>query len=151
MIIGDAAHNQVPFYGQGLNTGFEDLTILFNLFPKESHSTIPLGDIFSRYTELRTPDVHTVCELALHNYREMASGVVSVGYKMRKTVEDMMYRYIPWTGVIPLYTMVSFRSMRYSEVDKKWRAQGRTLCISGIVTILSMLGICGYTVKKLLK
>jgi kynurenine 3-monooxygenase len=113
LIIGDAAHSQVPFYGQGLNTGFEDLTLLFSLFPESG--PIDLAGIFERYSTIRTPDVHSVCDLALHNYHEMASGVVSRNYKMRKMIEDILYRYVPWTGIVPLYTMVSFGGMRYSD------------------------------------
>ena len=55
----------------------------------------------------------------------MANGVISRGYKIRKMVEDLLYRYVPWTGIVPLYTMVSFGGMRYSEIQKKWIRQGR--------------------------
>ena len=150
MIIGDAAHNQVPFYGQGLNTGFEDLTLLFSLFPTPGNP-IDLSSIFEQYSKLRTPDAHTVCELALHNYHEMASGVISRSYRTRKAVEDLLYKYARWTGIVPLYTMVSFSQMRYSDVWEKWRAQGRVLRLSAWISVVTMLLVAGYTGRKLIK
>jgi len=145
IIIGDAAHSQVPFYGQGLNTGFEDLTLLFSLFP--TSGDIDLASIFERYSTIRTPDAHAVCDLALHNYREMAHGVVSWDYKIRKALEDLLYRYAPWTGVVPLYTMVSFSSMRYSEIRKKWRRQGWLLRLSAWI-LVATVGITGGRLLK---
>lgn len=151
LIIGDAAHNQVPFYGQGLNAGFEDLTVLFSLFPSLSTENLDLESIFSQYTHIRTPDVHAICDLALHNYWEMASGVVSPGYILRKWIEDLLYRYAPWTGIIPLYTMVSFGGMRYSEVRKKWRRQGRLLRWGSLLAVLGLFLASKYRGKRLLK
>ena len=149
LIIGDAAHNQVPFYGQGLNTGFEDLTLLFSLFP--TSGSIDLASIFEQYSKIRTPDAHTVCDLALHNYQEMASGVISRGYRARKAVEDLVYKYARWTGIVPLYTMVSFSHMPYSDIRKKWRAQGRFLSLSAWVSAATMLVLAGYTGRKFIK
>jgi kynurenine 3-monooxygenase len=149
LIIGDAAHNQVPFYGQGLNTGFEDLTVLFSLFP--TSGPIDVASIFQQYSSTRAPDVHAVCDLALHNYYEMASGVISRGYKVRKLVEDWVYRYAPWTRIVPLYTMVSFGNMRYSEVRQKWIRQGRLLKLSAWMSTIGILLAAGYKVRKALK
>lgn len=149
MIIGDAAHSQVPFYGQGLNTGFEDLTLLFSLFPTSGQ--FDLNSIFERYTAIRTQDAHAICDLSLHNYREMANGVISRGYKIRKMVEDMLYRYAPWTGIVPLYTMVSFGGMRYSEIRRKWVRQGRILKVSGWMSMLAILLAIEYSRRKILK
>lgn len=139
----------VPFYGQGLNAGFEDLTLLFSLFPESG--PIDLVEIFARYTKIRTPDAHSICDLALHNYHEMASGVVSPAYKARKAIEDLLYRYARWTGIIPLYTMVSFGGMRYSEVRKKWVRQGRILKLSAWVGTVGILALVTYHGRRLIK
>jgi len=69
----------------------------------------------------------------------MASGVISSEYKLRKMVEDLLYRYVPWTGIVPLYTMVSFGGMRYSEIQKKWIRQGRILKLTGWITAMVIL------------
>jgi kynurenine 3-monooxygenase len=144
IIIGDAAHSQVPFYGQGLNSGFEDLTLLFSLFP--TSRAIDLASIFDRYSLIRAPDAHAMCDLALHNYYEMAKGVISPSYIIRKNVEDALYRYAPWTKIIPLYTMVSFGHMRYSEVRKKWVRQGRILGFSALISALATVLFTRYVV-----
>jgi kynurenine 3-monooxygenase len=124
------------------------LTLLFSLFP--TSGPIDLAAIFERYSTIRTPDVHDMCDLALHNYHEMASGVISRGYKMRKLVEDLLYRYVPWTGIVPLYTMVSFGSMRYSDVRKKWIHQGKVLKISARVIAFTSLVTARFIGRRLL-
>lgn len=138
----------VPFYGQGLNAGFEDLTLLFSLFPKSG--PFDLAGIFDNYTKIRTPDAHSICDLALHNYHEMASGVVSPAYKVRKAVEDGLYRYARWTGIIPLYTMVSFGGQRYSDVHKKWVRQGRILKLSAWISAVTFLALATYSTRRLI-
>jgi kynurenine 3-monooxygenase len=149
LIIGDAAHNQVPFYGLGLNTGFEDLTLLFSRFP--TSGPINLESIFEQYSKIRTPDCHAVADLSLHNYYEMASGVTSRGYKLRKTVEDFLYGHARWTGILPLYTMVSFGSMGFSEIRKKWIRQGKILKFTGWVSALSILAVTSYMGRNVLR
>ena len=100
---------------------------------------------------MRTADAHAVCDLALHNYREMASGVISRGYRFRKAVEDALYKHARWTGIIPLYTMVSFGSMRYSDIRKKWVRQGKVLQIAAWISGITALLATGYLGKKLLR
>ena len=70
---------------------------------------------------------------------------------MRKIVEDLLYRYVPWTGIVPLYTMVSFGGMRYSEIKQKSVRQGRILKFSGWISAITILIAVGYTGRKLLK
>ena len=77
----------------------------------------------------------------------MAHGVVSRDYKARKALEDLLYRYAPWTGIVPLYTMVSFSSMRYSEIRKKWRRQGLLLRLSAWI-LVAALGVTGGRLLK---
>jgi len=125
------------------------LTLLFSLFP--ASGPVDLTSIFDKYSRIRTPDAHAVCDLALHNYHEMANGVISRGYKMRKMVEDVLYRYVPWTGIVPLYTMVSFGGMRYSEIRKKWVRQGRILQLSAWISGLAILLASGYGARNVLK
>jgi hypothetical protein len=70
---------------------------------------------------------------------------------MRKMVEDVVYRYAPWTGIVPLYTMVSFGGMRYSEIRTKWVRQGRILQVSAWISALTVLLVSGYGAKKVLR
>lgn len=105
IILGDAAHSMVPFYGQGMNCGFEDVRVLMELIEAND------GDIqaaFKQYSPSRKDDLDAICKLALDNYYEMSSKVVDVGYLIRKKLDYTLGRILKnkW---LPLYTMVSFR------------------------------------------
>lgn len=67
VIIGDAAHAVVPFYGQGMNAGFEDCTLLDGMFQKHHDD---LTKILEEFSETRWRDAHAICDLAMYNYVE---------------------------------------------------------------------------------
>lgn len=144
VIIGDAAHAMVPFYGQGMNCGFEDVSVLSSILDKH---TIPgtkptpeqLTAALSEYTATRHPAAHAMCDLALWNYEEMRASVTHASYKLRKVVEGALHWLMP-SRIIPLYTMVSFSRIPYDEVVRRWRRQTRWLvrgCWAGGI------GFCG--------
>ncbi|KAG7694013.1 hypothetical protein KL930_003024 [Ogataea haglerorum] len=130
IIIGDAAHSMVPFYGQGMNCGFEDVRILLELLEKHRHDR---HTAFDAYSESRAEDLKAILKLALRNYHEMSSDVTSSIYLFRKKLDGVLGRLMPqhW---IPLYTMVSFRSdisyadaVRFSQKQEqilKWAEWG---------------------------
>lgn len=68
LLIGDAAHAVVPFYGQGMNAGFEDCTLLTQLFNKHGSD---LTKILSEYSENRWVDAYAISDLAMYNCIEM--------------------------------------------------------------------------------
>jgi kynurenine 3-monooxygenase len=117
----------VPFYGQGMNCGFEDCLVLDEIFSK----TIPKGsapsedqmkDILDEYSTTRNPDAEAMCDLALFNYIEMRHGVTTSFYLFRKRLEGVLHRIFPKT-IIPLYTMVSFSRTPYKKALEKYKAQ----------------------------
>ncbi|KAJ3293844.1 hypothetical protein HDU79_011873 [Rhizoclosmatium sp. JEL0117] len=124
VILGDAAHAMVPFYGQGMNCGFEDCLVLDEIFDRvlgkrgsagsAKPSAEKVAKALEEYSELRNPDAEAICDLALNNYVEMRSSVTKLSYKMRKALEGFLHRWFPKT-VIPLYTMVSFSRIPYSK------------------------------------
>jgi kynurenine 3-monooxygenase len=71
-----------------------------------------------------------MCDLALHNYEEMRDSVTKPGYRLRKYVMGCVQYLFP-KSVIPLYTMVSFTSIKYSEVVRRWKRQGFWLGVAG--------------------
>lgn len=68
IIIGDAAHAMVPFYGQGMNAGFEDCSILDELMDMYNDD---LNIILPEFTKRRFQDSHAICDLAMYNYIEV--------------------------------------------------------------------------------
>lgn len=68
LIIGDAAHAMVPFYGQGMNAGFEDCTLLDSLM--DEHDEI-LDKVLEEFTKRRNKDAQAICDLAMYNYIEV--------------------------------------------------------------------------------
>lgn len=70
LLIGDAAHAVVPFYGQGMNAGFEDCTLLDRLFNKHNDD---LSKILSEFSDNRWQDTFAICDLAMYNYIEVSN------------------------------------------------------------------------------
>jgi kynurenine 3-monooxygenase len=122
VILGDAAHAMVPFYGQGMNAGFESVNVLFQHLNR--HPT-DLATALASYTAERKPDAWAIVELAMRNHEEMRSGVTKPAYLLRKWVEESLNRCLPCLGVRTLYSMISFGNGRYSEVLRKAERQGR--------------------------
>ncbi|CAA7271785.1 unnamed protein product [Cyclocybe aegerita] len=104
IILGDAAHSMVPFYGQGLNAGLEDVRILSTLLDEEGvTSSAPIYDhpgnyddrrlssALQRYTDTRHEDLVAITDLAMDNYIEMRHSVTQLGYLFRKTLDNVLY------------------------------------------------------------
>lgn len=140
VVLGDAAHAMVPFYGQGMNAGLEDVYTLFSILDKhsaqetndpEGRSTtdpdILRASALAEYTEVRTPDAHAINDLALQNYIEMRASVLSPTYRLRKALEELLSKYIPRLGWQTKYSRVSFSNERFSEVIAKSDHQGKVL------------------------
>lgn len=124
VIVGDSAHAMVPFYGQGMNAGLEDVRVLFEFLDKHPGDK---SKALHEYTKQRTPDAHTINDLSFGNYREMASDVKRPLYLLRKWVEEQLYLYVPCIGWATQYSRVSFSNMRYSEVQKAAQKQAKIL------------------------
>lgn len=108
-LIGDAAHAIVPFYGQGMNAGFEDCTVLARLMEEYE------GDwttILNKYEEKRKPNGDAVAQLALLNFVEMRDKVADPLFLERKKIEKELGKHFP-EQFIPVYEMVSFSHTPY--------------------------------------
>ena len=114
MLIGDAAHAIVPFYGQGMIAGFEDCRILNGLIEEFDENW---DEILLAYQKNRKPDGDAISSLALKNFIEMRDLVGDSNFILRKKIEAKLHEIYPdkW---IPLYSMVTFNEkMRYSEAE----------------------------------
>jgi kynurenine 3-monooxygenase len=123
-LMGDAAHATVPFYGQGMNSGFEDCSVMWDLM--KQHQT-PDGNhdwktIFEAYQVLRKPDGDAVQDLSLHNYYVMRDYVADPEFLLQKRFERRIQELYP-DKYMPLYSQVSFSNIRYSEAWEKGMKQ----------------------------
>ena len=114
-LIGDAAHAIVPFFGQGMNCGFEDCRVLNELIDRHSDNW---NLILEEYQRLRKPDADAIAELALNNFIEMRDKVGDPKFLLQKKIEAAFSKKYPgkWT---PAYTQVTFSpQIRYSDALK---------------------------------
>ena len=119
VILGDAAHAVVPFFGQGMNASFQDCSILNKLIEKYKSNW---GLIFSEFSKLHVKNGHAIVDMALENYVEMRGHVNDPGYKKRRQLELKLERMFP-EEFIPRYSMVSFHQIEYSEVYTRGEKQ----------------------------
>lgn len=111
LILGDASHAIVPFYGQGMNSGFEDCSVLDELIDKHDHNWDEILDAFQKK---RKPEADAIAELALRNYIEMRDLAADPVFILRKKIETKIYSKYPkeW---MPLYSQVTFSHIPYND------------------------------------
>jgi len=109
LLLGDAAHAIVPFFGQGMNCGFEDVSILFDQLT-EGNS---LEEIFSDFTNNRPKDSDAIADLAVENFIEMRDLVADKKFLLKKAIEKVLERnfHPQYTS---RYSLVSFSDTSYS-------------------------------------
>lgn len=138
LILGDAAHAVVPFYGQGANAALEDVTMImdrYEEFGAESH-----GQVFASFYEARKPDADALAELAIDHFVEMRDSVSSRWFLLLKQLERVAARIAP-TKFVPLYTMISFTRTPYAEAVARARAQDRRLAIGAVAVGAVLLAL----------
>ncbi|KSA11673.1 FAD-dependent oxidoreductase [Maribacter dokdonensis] len=118
-LVGDSAHAVVPFYGQGMNAGFEDIYVLDQLIQE-------FGDdwerIFTTYQEKRKPNADAIAELSYRNFIEMSSKTADANFLLQKKIEKHFSSKHPekW---IPAYSRVTFSNRPYAEALAEGDAQ----------------------------
>lgn len=134
-LIGDAAHAIVPFYGQGMNAGFEDCTVLSALIDEytndslsyaEGMGSIDWGKLLADYEHRRKPNGDAVASLALTNFVEMRDKVADARFLERKKIEKELGKRYP-DRFISVYEMVSFSHIPYATAISCTQAQDRLL------------------------
>lgn len=120
LLMGDAAHAIVPFYGQGMNAGFEDCTVLGSLLDQHP------GDwetIFNTFQNLRKPSTDAIADLAVYNFIEMRDKVGDPRFLLQKKIEAKITGQYP-DAWLPLYSMVTFSpDLPYAEALAKGNRQ----------------------------
>lgn len=124
VLIGDSSHAMVPFYGQGMNCGFEDCYVLDGLIEKLGTNVWEL--IFAKFQKMRKPNTDAISQLAMENFEEMRNEVADPKFLIRKKIEAKLHELYPkdW---IPLYTMVTFSDIPYSEAYAQGKLQKKIM------------------------
>lgn len=126
-LIGDAAHAIVPFFGQGMNAGFEDCTVLDGLLDQHGEDW---ESVLQEFQDLRKPDTDAIADLAVGNFIEMRSRTADPRFLLQKKIEARIHEHYPdqW---IPAYSQVTFSPhIRYSEALRNSQRQERIMrCI----------------------
>jgi kynurenine 3-monooxygenase len=135
VLLGDAAHAVVPFYGQGANAAFEDCTVLAECLA--SHP----GDrrrAFAEFYTRRKPHCDTLADLAIGNFLEMRDKTGSKAFLMRKKAEKLLHKLLP-SWYLPLYSMVTFSRIPYGEAVRRARRQDTIVAAVAACMVLLVL------------
>ena len=110
-LVGDSAHAIVPFYGQGMNAGFEDIYVLNEIIKEQGDNW---EGIFEQYQKQRKPNADAIAELSYRNFIEMSSKTADPKFLLQKKIEKKFADKHPdkW---IPLYSRVTFSYRPYAE------------------------------------
>ena len=110
-LVGDSAHAIVPFYGQGMNAGFEDIYALNRIVQRYGDDW---ESIFREYQTERKPNADAIAELSYRNFIEMSSKTADPGFLLQKKIEKHFAAKHPekW---IPTYSRVTFSDRPYTE------------------------------------
>lgn len=111
LLMGDSSHAIVPFYGQGMNSGFEDCSVFDEIFEKNNRNW---ETSFKEFSDTRKKDADAISNLAIQNFVEMRDKVADQSFLLRKKIEKKIYEKYP-SKWMPLYSQVTFSHIPYSE------------------------------------
>lgn len=127
LILGDAAHAIVPFFGQGMNAAFEDCRILAEMIEAAGGDIESVMDPFWR---ARVDNANAIADMAIANFTEMREKVADAGFLYHKRVEQAVHAELgdemPERAT-PLYNLVSFTNVPYADALKRGRELDSTI------------------------
>lgn len=124
LLMGDAAHAIVPFYGQGMNASFEDV-VQFDKVLDEGHDD--WETIFKIYEKSRKKDTDAIADLAIDNFHEMKGHVNHANFREKRTLEMALEKYFP-NDYSSKYSLVTFNeNVGYREAMLRGRAQDKAI------------------------
>lgn len=124
LVMGDAAHAVVPFYGQGMNASFEDVYVFDQILDRNLGSW---EEIFEAYQKVRKADADAIGDLSLDNFQEMKSDTAAPLFQEKRNLETELEEHFPekYAGK---YRMVTFQEeIGYAEALQKGRAQDQAM------------------------
>ena len=123
LLLGDSAHAIVPFFGQGINCGFEDCSVLMELLDRHGPD---FGLVFREFEKARRVNTDAIADLALENFIEMRDRVGDPRFLFRKKVEFSLQAKYP-ERFVPKYSMVTFLRVPYATALQRGQVQDRIL------------------------
>jgi kynurenine 3-monooxygenase len=132
VLLGDAAHAIVPFYGQGANAAFEDCSAFADALEANPDD---IDRAIREFQSARIEHANAIADMAIENFLEMRDHTGSRIRRFRKKGSQLLGRIVPslWT---PLYDMVSFTTIPYAEARAKARRQAAVLTTSVVVCLV---------------
>ncbi len=131
LLMGDAAHAMVPFYGQGMNASFEDVAVFDEIL--ELHKVELLSGkvtwetIFDEYESIRKKDADAICDLAVDNFDEMKAHTGMELFQKKRKLETEFETKFP-NEYSSKYSLVTFKEeLSYSEAKSLGRAQDKVI------------------------
>lgn len=153
VLLGDAAHAVVPFYGQGMNASFEDCTVLARYIDE---SRGDLAAAYAKYAAERKPNTDALAELAVENFIEMRDKAGSAAFRRKKKLEHFLEDTFPqW--YTSLYHMVTFSTVPYAEARRKAASQDRVIrratwgllaVVAGVVKLGAVIWVTHVVTKR---
>jgi len=126
LLMGDAAHAIVPFYGQGMNASFEDVVEFDNILEQYKGKT-DWKAIFEQYEKTRKKDTDAIADLAIDNFFEMRDHVNSTIFRKKRSLEMDLEKSFP-KKYSSKYSLVTFNEhIGYHEAMTKGRAQDKAI------------------------
>jgi kynurenine 3-monooxygenase len=151
VLIGDAAHAVVPFFGQGMNAAFQDATMLIEFLEAElrfkTRANIDFAPVIAKFAKERQPSTDALADICLEHYHDMASNTSSSMYLLRKKVESWLHCIMPDT-FMPFYTMVAFTTMPYQQTLIRAKEQEKWVSLMCMGTLAAGLAGTGYFLNK---
>lgn len=122
LLIGDAAHAVVPFYGQGMNASFEDCRVLDELLDKHNDD---FGLAYEEFEQVRKANADAIGDLAVQNYYEMRDHVAHKDYQIKRDIEVDLEKTTDYNSK---YSLVTFcDNIDYAEAKKRGEQQDEFL------------------------
>ncbi|WP_445955912.1 FAD-dependent oxidoreductase [Yeosuana sp.] len=129
LLMGDAAHAIVPFYGQGMNASFEDVVEFDAVLDKHKNPTSKSDweTIFKAYEHTRKKDTDAIADLAIDNFHEMKEHVNHDLFREKRNLEMALEKNFP-NEYSSKYSLVTFNeNIGYREAMLKGRAQDKAI------------------------
>ena len=145
VIIGDAAHACLPFYGQGMNAGFEDALRLDELLDTHEDN---VAEAFKALSDELVPSRYGLVEASIRNHLDMQKKTNSTLEMAKKKVDWLLESLLPGTW-IPLYTMVTFTRIPYDEALRRAERQDTLLHRALALSSLLLVGLGATACRRL--